>query len=260
MTICFIGKHKYPKDIFSNEQDLKTWRSLDAYFDKLFVVVESPDLLFHFGKENNIRIYLLPRLSYLGFILFAIVLGFYLNLRYGINVFDASEVAGGGIAVTILKFITGKSTVVEVQGEIFRASADANYKNLFLQKIGWFVMKKADLIRVISHAIFDQVKERGIPESKIRLISLRADLSLFNPRLIPGIDQFGDKMGITLGYIGRLVDGKGLEDLFEAIKILKNQGLPARPNPPAGGAGGGLRAWSLVIYGIGPLESKLEKL
>ncbi|MEK7135044.1 MAG: hypothetical protein AAB735_01370, partial [Patescibacteria group bacterium] len=142
MNICFIGKHKYPKDIFSNELDLKTWRSLSAYFNKLFVVVESPDLLFHFGRENNIQIYLLPRLGYLSFILFAVVLGFYLNLRYSINVFDASEVTGGGMAVTLLKFLTGKSAVIEVQGEIFRKSGNRqNLKSWLLQRIGRFAMK-----------------------------------------------------------------------------------------------------------------------
>ena len=251
MKVCFIGKHKYPKDIFSNEQDLKTWRSLGAYFNKLFVVVESPDLLFHFGKENNIRIYLLPRLSYPGFILFAIVLGFYLNLRYGINVFDASEVAGGGIAITILKFLTGKLSVIEVQGEIFQKPDNKQtFKSWLLKKIGRFAMRKADLIRVISHAIFNQVKEQGIPENKIRLVSLRVDLNLFNPASklsILRINSSGDNMGIITGYIGRLVKDKGLEDLLEAIKILKNQNL-------------GFRTWKLAIYGSGPLESKLEKL
>jgi len=286
MNVCFIGKHKYSKDIFSNEQDLKTWRSLIAYFDKLFVIVESPDLIFHFGKENNIRIYLLPRLGYLGFVFLSVVLGIYLNLKYGISVFDASEVAGGGIAATILKFLTGKLSAIEVQGEIFRKSGDFNntntriyandtnnirgirmrfvdsyyYKSLLLQKIGQFVMKRAARVRVISHAIFNQVREQGIPENKIRLVSLRVDLNLFNPLLIYEINSFGDKVGINIGYIGRLVEGKGLEDLLEAVKILKNQSLPARPNPPTDGAGGGLRAWSLVIYGIGPLKSKLEKL
>jgi glycosyltransferase involved in cell wall biosynthesis len=38
-----------------------------------------------------------------------------------------------------------------------------------------------------------------------------------------------------------------LEDLLEAVKILKNQNL-------------GFKAWNLAIYGNGPLESKLEKL
>ena len=256
MNICFIGKHKYPKDIFSNELDLKTWRSLSAYFNKLFVVVESPDLLFHFGRENNIQIYLLPRLGYLGFILFAVVLGFYLNLRYSINVFDASEVTGGGMAVMILKFLTGKLSVIEIQGEIFgKPKNKENFKSWLLKKIGRFAMKKANRIRVISHAIFNQVKEQGINESQIRLVSLRVDLNLFHPKSDFGWNE--DKMGITLGYVGRLVDGKGLEDLFEAIRILKNQNLPARRSL---GAGGGFRTWNLVIYGSGSLESKLEKL
>src|SRR3989344_3440641 len=121
MNVAFIGKHIYPKDIFSNEQDMKTWRSMAGYFERLFVIAESPNLFFHRASEKNISIYLLPRFfGYIGFIKQAIYLGFYLNWRYGIDAFDASEVAGGGTAVTLLKFLTRKSTVIEVQGEIFR--------------------------------------------------------------------------------------------------------------------------------------------
>ena len=103
MNLCFIGKHKYPKDIFSNEQDMKTWRSLAAYFDKLFIIAQSPDFLFHRYKESNISIYLMPRFGYIGFIKQAVCLGFYLNYHYGIDIFDSSEIIGGGVAATILK-------------------------------------------------------------------------------------------------------------------------------------------------------------
>ena len=233
MNILFIGKHKYPKDIFSNEQDMKTWRSLAAYFDKLFVIAQSPDFLFHRYKESNISIYLMPRLGYIGFIKQAVCSGLYLNYRYGIDIFDASEIAGGGVAATILKFLTGKSTVIEVQGEIFRKIEHKENipargwsafggKSLLLQRIGCYAMKKAARVRVISRAIFNQVQDHGIPESKIRLVSLRVDLNLFNP--VSDTGEKVDKVVITkIGYLGRLVDGKGLEDLFEAIKILKNQ-------------------------------------
>ena len=239
---------------------MKTWRSLATYFDKLFVIAQSPDLFFHRVKENNINVYLIPDIfGYLGFIAGSVKLGFYLNSRYGIDVFDTSEVAGGGIAATILKFLTSKLTVIEVQGEIFRKPGNRqNIKSLLLRRIGRYVMKKAARVRVISRAIFDQVLEQGIPESKIRLVSLRVDLNLFNPLLIPGINQFGDKVGITkIGYLGRLVEGKGLEDLFEAVKILKNQNLELvslREIPRRG------RVWNLVIYGTGPLEEKLKKM
>lgn len=245
MNICFIGKHKYPKDIFSNEQDMKTWRSMAAYFGKIFVIASSPDFLFHRGRENNISIYLLPRLGYIGFIKQAVCLGLYLNWRYSVDMFDASEIAGGGTAVAVLKFLTRKPTIVEVQGEIFRKSENRqNLKSRLLQLIGRFVMKRAARIRVISHAIFNQVQEQGISESKIRLVSLRVDLNLFNPLSMSDINSFGDKMGITLGYVGRLVKGKGLEDLFEAIKILKLQNLE----------------FNCLIFGVGPLESKLKKM
>jgi len=286
MNVAFIGKHKYPKDIFSNEQDLKTWRSLGVYFNKLFVVAESPDLLFHFGKENNIRIYLLPRLGYVLFIKFAVILGFYLNIKNKIDVFDASEVVGGGIVVTILKALTGKLSVIEIQGEIFRGLRRNNsnlqtnsnstnnirsirmrfvdlyyyYKSLLLQKIGRFVMKHAARVRVISNAIFNQVREQRIPAEKIRLVSLRVDLNLFNPiskLSILRIDSFGDKMGINIGYVGRLIDGKGLEDLFEAVKILRSQDLKLvslREIPRRG------RTWKLIVCGTGPLETKLREM
>lgn len=264
MTVCFIGKHKYPKDIFSNELDLKTWRSLSVYFDKIFVIAESPDLFFHSAKENNVRIYLAPRFGYIGFILFSVILGFYLNIKNKIDIFDASEIACGGAASTVLRFLTGKPSVIEIQGEIFRKfEGRKSLKSRLLQKIGRYVMKKATRVRVISRAIFNQVLAQGVPESKIRLVSLRVDLKLFNPiNPTSDVGLKGDKMpptkwaslaqknpggGIRLGYVGRLVEGKGLEDLFEAIKVLKNQHLE-------------LGTWSLVIYGAGPLESKLKKM
>lgn len=266
MNVVFIGKHKYPRDIFSNEQDMKTWRSLADYFGKVFVIAESPNLFFHKAREKNIFIYLLPRLGYIGFIKQSVLLGLYLNWRYGIDVFDASEVAGGGVAVTLLKFITGKPIVIEVQGEIFRKPNNTNtrmytnntnnirsirmpfvdwdyYKNLLLQKIGRFAMNRAARIRVISNTIFNQVHEQGISESKIRLVSLRIDLSLFNP--VSDTRLKVDNGGITkIGYVGRLVDGKGLEDLFEAVKILKSQNVE----------------FNCLMFGMGPLEAKLKKM
>ncbi|MCX6813420.1 MAG: glycosyltransferase family 4 protein [Candidatus Azambacteria bacterium] len=249
MNVCFIGKHKYPRDIFSNEQDLKTWRSMATYFDHLFVIAQSPDFLFRRGKEKNIRIYLMPRLGYIGFIKCSVIFGLYLKSRFGVDVFDASEVAGGGIAVTILKFLTGKPSVIEIQGEIFKKPENKqNMKSRLLQKIGCFAMKKADWIRVISHAIFNQVKGQGIPESKIRLVSLRVGLKLFNPDLwVSETYKSGDKMGtIKIGYLGRLVEGKGVEDLLMAAANLNSKFQI--PN------------FKLLIFGSGPLENKLKKM
>lgn len=256
MNACFIGKHKYPEVIFSNELDLKTWRSMSAYFDGLFVIAESSNLFFNSAQEDNIQIYLVPRLGYFGFIFFSVVLGFYLNLKYTIDVFDASEVVGGGVAVTLLKYITKKPTVIEVQGEIFRKPENKqSMKSLLIKLIGRYVMRRAARVRVISHAIFNQVKEQSIGESKIRLIPLRIDLNLFSP--VSDTGEKVDNMWITLGYIGRLVDGKGIEDLFEAVKILKNRNsFFARVS----NADREIKNWKLVIYGMGVSETKLKKL
>ena len=246
MNVCFIGKHIYPKDIFSNEQDMKTWRSMATYFGCLSIIVQSPDLFFHYAKENNVAIYLVPNFfSYFGFVASSVILGLCLKLRRGVDVFDASEVIGGGIVATILKFLTGTQSVVEIQGEIFKKNKNKKtLKSWLLKKIGHFVMKQAARIRVISNAIFNQVKEQGIPAEKIRLVSLRVDLKLFDPSLwVSETYKSGDKMGITIGYLGRLIDSKGLEDLFRAIAILKLQNLE----------------FNCLIFGNGPLEEKLKK-
>lgn len=248
MNVCFIGKHIYPKDVFSNEQDMKTWRSMAAYFGGLFVIAQSPDLFFHCAKEKNIRVYLVPRLfGYFGFVTFATKFGFFLNLKYGIDVFDASEIGGGGIAVTFLKFLTNQPSVIEVQGEVFRKSEkQRNLKSRLLQKIGIWAMRRAVRIRVISRAIYDQVLERGIDERKIRLVSLRVDLDAFNPhnsnlRIYPN-----NPNEITVGYIGRLVDGKGLEDLLAAIANLKSKFQ--------------ISNFKTLVFGTGPIEQKLRKM
>ena len=264
MNVCFIGKHIYPGDVFSNEQDMKTWRSMAAYFGELFVIAQSPDLFFHRAKEKNICVYLVPRLfGYFGFILFAAKLGFFLNLKYSIDVFDASEVAGGGIAATFLKFLTGRLSVIEVQGEVFRKpEKHQNLKSWLLQKIGKWTMQRAARIRVISRAIYNQVLERGIDERKIRLVSLRVDLDNFNP------DKFklSENRSLVVGYVGRLVDGKGLEDLLQAISIIKGQIFPTlrsgssifQPNQKDLGEIG--TNFKLLIFGSGPLEEKLKKM
>lgn len=269
MNICFIGKHKYPKDIFSNEQDLKTWRSLAVYFGKLFVIAESPNIFFYKAKENNISIYLVPNIfGYIGFIKQSVILGFYLNWRYGIDVFDASEIIGGGLVATILKFLTSKSSVIEIQGEVFRkveygnnfsvqGGSSSGWKSRLLQRIGRRIMKKATRVRVISNVIFNQVRDQGISESKIRLVSLRVDLSLFNP--VSDTRLKVDNGWITnIGYVGRLVDGKGLEDLFEAISRLR-QGYGGQA-PQKRSDFAGQENFKVLIFGTGPLEVKLKKI
>ncbi|MBU2082306.1 glycosyltransferase, partial [Patescibacteria group bacterium] len=194
----------------------------------LFVIAQSPDIFFHSGKENNIKIYLLPNiLGYFSFIIGAIKVGLYLHWKYGVDCFDASEVVGGGIAATFLKSLTGARTVVEVQGEIFRR------KSWLLKKIGRFVIKKANRVRVNSNEIFNQVKEQGVSEDKIRLVFLRIDLNLFIPN--PQVSETH-----KIGYVGRLVEDKGLENLLEAVKVINN--------------------YKLLVFGDGPLQPKLEKM
>ncbi|KKS74221.1 MAG: hypothetical protein UV45_C0009G0007 [Candidatus Azambacteria bacterium GW2011_GWB1_42_72] len=108
-------------------------------------------------------------------------------------------------------------------------------------------MKKADRIRVNSEAVFHQVSRQYIEEKKIRLIHLRVDLDLFNPLSILRINSEKNDDKIKIGYVGRLAEGKGLEDLLAAISQLC-QGHGKRAN------------FKVLIFGDGQLKSKLIKI
>lgn len=96
--------------------------------------------------------------------------------------------------------------------------------------------RRADGIVAISRAIHDELLDNGYPLWKITNIPNGVDISHFSPG--PSIPE----QPLTVCYVGRLTEGKGVETLLEALRI-------AREDVPA------IRG---LIVGGGPLEKALR--
>lgn len=250
-NVCFIGKHKHNSKILEEQQDSQVWLSLAEYFDNFCVIGESENLKFGFDKFRNIKLYTLPSFSwpifnYPFFIIQAIVLGLVLNFEQKIDFFDASEVLGGGISCLVLKFLTGKPFIQEIQGEIFNLpNFEPFLKRKILKIFGRLAAKKAYKVRANSHAVASQIASQGINPGKIFVVPLRVRMNIFNPENF-NTSELKSKAGfddrLTIGFLGRLAPEKGLFDLLSAFKEI-NEKVPNS---------------LLLLFGSGPEEHHLR--
>lgn len=101
------------------------------------------------------------------------------------------------------------------------------------QQIKRYSQRYADLFICYTHKAKQALIEEGIPKAKIKVIKLGVDLSRFKP-------QGQEHKDISVLFVGRLVDEKGIMDLYEAFK--------------------GIRNAKLRIIGEGPLKFPLKEL
>lgn len=104
------------------------------------------------------------------------------------------------------------------------------YRKKFIKK---FSKKHADIFLCYTQKAKICLVKEGINENKIKVIKLGVDLGRFHRKQNTTKD-------LTLLFVGRLVEEKGILDLYEAFKNIKVK--------------------KLIIVGIGPLRNKLEQL
>lgn len=108
------------------------------------------------------------------------------------------------------------------------------------KKIKTFSLKKADFFLTYTQRAKKALVQEGVIDSKIKTINLGVDLDRFKPGL-----KRNDKE-INLLFVGRLVEEKGVLDLYSAYKHI-------------------IKTWSgklkikLLIVGRGPLKKTLQK-
>jgi len=108
-----------------------------------------------------------------------------------------------------------------------------------LERIKTWVMDKSQALTVVSHAIKNKVVEMGINPDRIQVISMGVDLKyLFTP------DHQMTRSRRELLFVGRLVPGKGIEVLFEAMFRIVDKEPDIR----------------LLLAGAGPLEGQLHTM
>lgn len=79
-------------------------------------------------------------------------------------------------------------------------------------------LPRLDMVRAVSEGARRILVERGYPEDRIRVLPLTADGDLFYPREAPPLRaRLAPQDRLLVGYVGRLVDEKGVDVLLRAI-------------------------------------------
>lgn len=139
-----------------------------------------------------------------------------------------------GLAAAAAGRILGIPSIYEVRGfwEITRASLSPGYDQT--ERYRLFVQKEVeachsvDRVLAITGAVKDLLIERGINADKITVVPNGVDSSRFIP-LQPeaGLKaRLGLEGRVVLGYIGSIREYEGLPLLLEALRLVRDQGLP----------------------------------
>ncbi len=123
--------------------------------------------------------------------------------------------------------------VYEIRGlwEITRASTIPGWRDTerfsLESALEASVAKEADQVIAITGGIKEELIKRGVDAQKISIIPNAINKEHFQPRK-PN-EELRTKIGLknvpTIGYVGSIVWYEGLEDLLDALVILKNEGI-----------------------------------
>lgn len=164
-------------------------------------------------------------LGFICFMLFAVVAG--IKVRNYDVVFATSTPLTVGIPGYILSSARQVPFVFEVR-DLWPDSAVATgvLRNALLIKMSRWLeelfYRKAARIVTLTQGIYENLKQRGIPEKKLDFISHGADLQLFHPMHVNGFRKglkLEDKFVCV--YAGAHGLANGLEQVIEAARILK---------------------------------------
>lgn len=132
---------------------------------------------------------------------------------------------------------TGGPPLVITNHGVISTSAPLAFQELYFPAIGSPTLRAADAVLCYTEADKDKIIEFGVREERIRVIHNGIDSALF----IPGSVK-ADPPQIL--WIGRMVKGKGLEFLIEALKILKDKDI----------------SFQVVLVGKGPDSDKVQQM
>jgi len=112
------------------------------------------------------------------------------------------------------------------------------------KKIKQFVLRHADKFLCYTEKAKQCLIKEGVDGNKIEVIRLGVNLDTFPKKRTISAEE---NKGINILLVGRLVEEKGIIDLYNAVKNIKKQSLK-------------IKSLSLTIVGDGPLKHRLEKM
>jgi glycosyltransferase involved in cell wall biosynthesis len=113
------------------------------------------------------------------------------------------------------------SGAIHTWGTLFEKTATSRLYQAAFGVVRW-ALRRADACVAMSQRIQQEMRDAGVPEARIHLIPHGVDLERFRPAQPGEASQLRRSLGLPEGAIlllwtGRILKGKGLEDLLEAF-------------------------------------------
>jgi glycosyltransferase involved in cell wall biosynthesis len=158
-------------------------------------------------------------------------------------IYERHHLFGSGL---IGSLIYNCPTTLEVNGSLvkeheIRESIPAGTTNL-LRLVDKLTLRLADRIICVSPKLADELRDRGIPDRKLNIVSNGCDINTFKPRVNAKSQLGWDKETTYLGFVGGLNYWHGIKKVIYALPYV----LEEEPQ------------MKFIIVGDGPLRSDLE--
>jgi PEP-CTERM/exosortase A-associated glycosyltransferase len=135
-------------------------------------------------------------------------------------------------------------------------ASEGSLKYRLTRALETHVARRADALFTICEGLKGDLVERGIPEERIGVMPNGVDMALFGKP--PAYDEvLARQLGLpkstpVIGYVGSFYDYEGLDDLIEAVRLLREGTYYADEHSDD---------WAdarLLLVGGGPMEEKLR--
>lgn len=231
MKLLSVGKFVQKTEYRENIQDYKTWTAMSQYFDKIYIIVQSPDDKYHHQKCEKLDITWIPKANkffdFFYFIIKSLSVSLKLVRKNNIDILNVGEPICAGLMAIWLKRKVMKPLVVQLQGQFFNLPNSYSYvKRLLIKHIARYVAKKADRVRVVSEEIKRSAIENGVEESRIIVSPSRCDTDTFNAEhYIEDSIRIREELGcaqgdILLVFVGRLIPAKDVDSILKAMPMI----------------------------------------
>jgi glycosyltransferase involved in cell wall biosynthesis len=254
MVVLVVAKMIFGVPIDPSHKDVRTFDALSRHVDEIHLVVQSPDARSRELRHGRVHFHLIGRsgvrwLDHLLFIWRAVGRGLGIVRRRRVDVIDASEPVGGGVAAVILSRLTGVPVAAELQGELLALSPD-DFSWLRIKRtraVTRFILGRARAVRCVAARIRDQALSVGIAPDKLHVVPSRVDTALFDParwavRRRQWRSAWGWSAHPVVVFVGRLVVHKAVDDILWAWPLIRERCPEAR----------------LLLVGDGPLADELH--